>query len=49
MAERDGAAVDVESCGIDVELEEAGEHLSGEGFVELDQIDVGEREPETGE
>jgi hypothetical protein len=40
VAERDGAAVDVEFFRIDAELANAREHLRCEGFVELDQIDL---------
>src|SRR5207302_9568644 len=45
MAERDRPAIDVETLRIDGQLAEAGEHLRGEGFIELDQIDLVERQP----
>ena len=44
MPECDGAAVDVEPIRVDRQLLEAREHLGGEGFVELDEIDLIERE-----
>ena len=44
MAERDRAAVDVQPFGIDRQLLQAGEHLRGERFVQLDEIDLVERE-----
>src|SRR6185295_7443227 len=40
MAERDRAAVDVEPIGIDRQRAQAGEDLRGEGFVQLDEIDL---------
>ena len=45
MAERDGAAVDVQPIRIDGQLAQAGEHLRGERFVQLDEIDLVERQP----
>ena len=45
MAERDRAAVDVQPLRIDRQLAQAGEHLRGERFVQLDEIDLVEREP----
>ncbi len=44
MAERDGAAVDVEAIRIERDLLEAREHLGGERFVELHEIDLVERQ-----
>src|SRR5687767_2087327 len=40
VAERDGATVDVEPVGVDGQLAEAGEHLRGECFVQLHQVDL---------
>ena len=40
MAERDGAAVDVEALAIEMEFAIAGQHLGGKGFVELDEIEI---------
>ena len=40
MAERDGAAVEVDLARVDAELAHAGERLGGEGLVELDDVDV---------
>ena len=40
MAERDRAAVDVDLGGIDPKLAHHGDGLRGEGFVQLEQIDV---------
>ena len=45
VAERDRAAVDIEPVLVDRELGEAAEHLRGEGFVDLDQVDVIGRQP----
>ena len=44
MAERDRAAVDVQAVGIHRQLFQAGEHLRGERFIQLDEIDLIERE-----
>src|ERR1044072_5366239 len=44
VAEGDRAAVDVELLFVDAELAGAGEHLRGEGLVELDQVDLLEGE-----
>ena len=44
MAERDGAAVDVQPLGIDRQLAQAREHLRGERLVQLDEVDVVERQ-----
>ena len=44
MAECDGAAVDVEFLAVEMQLAIAGQDLGGEGFVEFDQIEVGEFE-----
>ena len=46
MAKRDRAAVDVQPIGIDVQLAEAREHLRGEGLVDLDEVEAGERQAE---
>src|SRR5262245_52298468 len=45
VAERNRAAVHVEAVGIDGQLAEARDHLRREGLVELDEIDLVEREP----
>ena len=45
MAERDGAAVDVEAIRIDRQLAQTGEHLRGERLVQLHEADVVERQP----
>ena len=44
MAERDGAAVDVESLAIKMQLAIAGQHLRRKGFIEFNQIEVAEVE-----
>src|SRR5688500_19637849 len=44
MSERDRAAVHVHFRFVETELAHHRQRLSGEGFVELDEIDVGERE-----
>src|SRR5207244_3060519 len=44
MTERDGAAVDIEPTGIDRQLSQACEDLRGERLVQLDEIDLLERE-----
>ena len=41
MAQRNGAAVDVEPIGIDRQLFEAREHLRRKCFVQLEKIDIG--------
>src|SRR5206468_12861798 len=40
VAERDGAAVDVDAVAIDAELVEHRHRLDREGFVELEEVDV---------
>ena len=45
MAERDRAAVHVQAIRIDRQLAQAGEHLRRERFVQLDEIDLIERQP----
>ena len=40
MAERDGAAVDVQFLQVDAELPDASQHLRGERLVDLDEIDL---------
>ena len=40
VAERDGAAVDVELVPADAEVLGRGDHLGREGLVDLDQVDV---------
>ena len=40
VADRDGAAVDVQLVVVDAQLAHGCEHLRGEGLVELDQVDV---------
>src|SRR4051794_35592402 len=49
VAEGDRAAVDVEPLFVDPELTGAGEDLGGERLVDLDQVDVVEREAGVGE
>ena len=49
VAEGDRAAVDVEALLVDSELADAGEHLRGEGLVQLDQVDLVELEAGGGE
>src|SRR4051812_21368022 len=44
VAECDGAAVDVDAVVRDFELSHARDHLRGERFVDLEQVDVLERE-----
>ena len=44
MAERDRAAVDVQPLRIDRQLLQAREHLRGERLVQLDEIDLIERQ-----
>ena len=45
VAERDGAAVDVHARRIDAELAHDRERLRGEGFVQLEEIDLSTRQP----
>ena len=45
MAQRDPAAVDVQPVSVELQLALAGDHLRGERLVDLDQVDIGEREP----
>ena len=40
MAQRDGAAVDVDPRGIELELADAGDGLGGKGLVQLDQVEL---------
>ena len=49
VAEGDRAAVDVEPLLVDPQLAGAGEDLGGEGLVQLDQVDLVEREAGGGE
>ena len=44
MAERDRAAVDVDLRGIEPQLADDGERLRGERFVQLDEVEVVERQ-----
>src|SRR3954451_1544991 len=44
VAEGDRAAVDVEPLFVDPELPGAGEDLGGEGLVQLDQVDLVDRQ-----
>ena len=44
VAEGNGSAVDVELGGVDAEHLDDGEGLRGEGLVELDEVDLIERE-----
>src|SRR5262245_4745396 len=44
MAQRDGAAVDVDAGQVELEIFLAREDLGGERFVDLDEIDVAERQ-----
>jgi hypothetical protein len=45
MPECDGATVDVQPIWIDGQTLQTSEHLGGKRFVELDEIDLVEREP----
>src|SRR6516225_3489444 len=47
MTHRDGTAIDVKLFGIELEQLLIKEHHSGEGLVELEQIDVGRGHPGT--
>src|SRR6187431_2377684 len=49
MAERDRAAMRVDEVGVvlDAQLPQAGYSLRGEGFIELDQIEVSDLDAET--
>src|SRR5918993_5277862 len=40
VAEREGAAVDVEARGVEPQLAVARDDLRGEGFVQLDEVDL---------
>src|SRR6185437_14196516 len=40
MAKRDGAAIEIGFRLVDAELAHAGERLRGEGFIDLDDVDV---------
>ena len=42
MAERDGTAIDVELVAVEMQFAVAGQNLRGEGFIQLDQFEVGE-------
>ena len=44
MAERDGAAVEIDLVRVEAELAQDGQRLGREGLVELDQVDVVEGE-----
>ena len=44
MAEGDGAAVDVDALGVEVQRADDGQGLGGEGLVEFDEADVVEGE-----
>src|SRR5918912_3332949 len=44
VAERDGAAVNVEARGVEPKLAVAGDDLRGEGLVKLDEVNLVERE-----
>src|SRR5690242_8835606 len=44
MAQRDGAAVDVQAIGTKAQLAITRDHLRGKSFVQLDEIDLGKRE-----
>jgi len=48
MTERDGAAMRVDEVGIvlDAELTQAGDALAGEGFIEFDQIEIADLQPQ---
>ena len=43
MAQGNRAAVDIQLLRSDLKIAIAGNHLSSEGLVQLDEIDVGER------
>ena len=49
MAHGDRAAVDVDLARIDVERLQEAQHDGGEGFVDLEEIDVGDRHARAGE
>ena len=49
MAEGDGPAVHVQPVGVDLEIAGGGDHLDGEGLVDLDQVDVGDGQPGPGQ
>src|SRR5579859_161128 len=40
MAERDGAAIDIDAGLVELEVADAGQRLGGEGFVELDHVEL---------
>ena len=42
MSERDRAAVRIHAREIELEVARDREHLRGEGFVQLDEVDVGD-------
>ena len=44
MAERDGAAIDVDARRVQVESADDGQDLRGEGFIQFDEVDVVESE-----
>ena len=44
VADGDGAAADVDFSFVHLEHADAGQRLGGEGFVELDEVDVGQLE-----
>ena len=48
MTERDRAAMRIDEVGIvlDAELAQAGYALAGEGFIELDQIEIADFQPQ---
>jgi len=45
VAQRDRAAVDVDPRGIELELADASDGLRREGLVQLDQVDLVDRQP----
>jgi len=45
MAERDCASINVETFRIDWQFAQARKHLRGKGFVQLNQIDLIQRQP----
>jgi len=51
MADRDGAAVHVDPAVVERQFEpaQAGQHLRGKSFVNLDHVDIGEAESGAGE
>ena len=45
MSKRDGAAIDIHLCGIELQFFHHGQGLHGERFVQFDQIDIASFHP----